>query len=236
MLSTRVFGLFLAGIAVAAGPLACSGGDGSGTTTDDAGAGVDAGGLDGGGGGLDGGGGSDSAAPATLTWAAGAITGDGAANVGGISAMAFGGGKFVAFATAARGAVDNNGYALTSTDGKAWTVAQKYALNSTMRSIAYTGTGFFATGASLVPVGNGIWAAAVPPDNATSNNTTIQRDIANPRRLNPCVVTSSPRCARSLELAEVRSARRLTSSAHYRIQIDLALVNANSPSRPSSRP
>ena len=148
MLSTRVFGLFLAGIAVAAGPLACSGGDGSGTTTDDAGAGVDAGGLDGGGGGLDGGGGSDSAAPATLTWAAGAITGDGAANVGGISAMAFGGGKFVAFATAARGAVDNNGYALTSTDGKAWTVAQKYALNSTMRSIAYTGTGFFATGLS----------------------------------------------------------------------------------------
>lgn len=152
MLSTRFFRLFVAGIAFAAGPLACSGGDGSGTPTDD---GVgDAGTSDGGGGGGDGGGGgADSGPPATLTWAAGTITGDGAANVGGISAMAFGGGKFVAFATAARGAVDNNGYALASTDGKAWTVVEKYGLNSTIRGITYTGTGFLATGVS--PDGEG---------------------------------------------------------------------------------
>lgn len=106
-------------------------------------------GADGGssGNGTGGDGSSDGPGTAGLTWTKGTIAGPDAAMIGGIKAMAFGGGKWVAVAVAAEGGILGKfGFALTSADGKAWTQSFAFPLNYRLENMAYDGSEFIATG------------------------------------------------------------------------------------------
>lgn len=89
---------------------------------------------------------SGSTPGATLTWTKGTITGPDFATIGGITAMAFAGGKWVALAKASVAAVNKNHFALTSTDGKTWTQSAAFGFNYNLRTITHDGTQFVAAG------------------------------------------------------------------------------------------
>lgn len=117
------------------------------TTTPAGDDGGTAAGPDGSTGATDGGAATDAGSTsASLTWTAGTITGADAEKVGAFHAMAFGAGRFVAFAVAHTPAVDNNVFALTSTDGKTWTVSQKFGPLQDMAAVTYYGSAFLAVG------------------------------------------------------------------------------------------
>lgn len=121
--------------------------DGNPGTTPDGGSSGSTSGGDGGGGGGGGEGGTSGTIPtASLTWTKGTVTGPDIATIGGIAAMAFGGGKFVALAKASSPALNKNQFALTSEDGKAWTQSAAFPLNYRIASLVYAGTGFVASG------------------------------------------------------------------------------------------
>lgn len=92
-------------------------------------------------------GGNGGPGTAALTWTKSTITGADAAMIGGIKSMAFGGGTWVAIATAAEGGIAGKfGFALTSSDGKTWTQSFAFPLNYRFDNIAYDGAEFVATG------------------------------------------------------------------------------------------
>jgi hypothetical protein len=96
--------------------------------------------------GIDGGSSSGGTPASSLTWTKGTVTGADVATIGGVAAMAFGGGKFVALARANAAMVNKNQFALTSDDGKSWTEAAAFPLNYKITSLVYTGTRFVGSG------------------------------------------------------------------------------------------
>jgi len=89
---------------------------------------------------------------ASLSWTKGTITGTDADAVGAILSIAYGNGRFVAYADAKASALDKNKFALTSTDGKAWTVTAHFGTTS-ITGLHYNGTKF--VGAGNAPDGEG---------------------------------------------------------------------------------
>lgn len=103
---------------------------------------------------------------ANLTWTKGTVTGADVDTIGGIAAMAYGGGKWVALAKARTPLVGKSGYALTSDDGKTWKESATFPLNYNIASLVYTGSGFAASGIGPVE-GIGKPFYATTPDGVT---------------------------------------------------------------------